>query len=188
MGRPVRNSTGPGTPMPTPHRGPGMPVSSSEERLEQDVDSVEAGIRAVLDVAPARRGAPRIRPSRVVTATSMLVAPRSATRTWPASARNASWRGGRPPVLGPTSPSTTRPRSISSPTRWATIARPSPVRVTSSDRDLERPRRTSSRTMTSASSASSGTGPWLVWTCSARGSIAQAMIGHIGRRQAGFCC
>ena len=32
----------------------------------------------------------------------MLVAPRSATSTWPASARNASWRGGRPPVLGPT--------------------------------------------------------------------------------------
>ena len=64
----------------------------------------------------------RIRPSRSVTATSMLVAPRSATRTWPASARKASRRGGRPPVLGPTSPSTTRPSSSSSPTRCATIA------------------------------------------------------------------
>ena len=33
----------------------------------------------------------------------------------------------------------TRPRSISSPTRWATIARPSPVRVTSSERERDLP-------------------------------------------------
>ena len=70
----------------------------------------------------------------------------------------SSWRGGRPPVLGPTSPSATRPRSISSPTRWATIARPSPVRATSSERDRDRPSRISSRTVTRASSASSGSG------------------------------
>ena len=68
-----------------------------------------------------------------------------------------AWRP--PPVLGPTSPSLTSPRSISSPTRWATIARPRPVRATSSERDRERPRRISSRTVTSASSASSGSGP-----------------------------
>ena len=75
---------------------------------------------------PARRDGRGSRPSRLVTATSMLVAPRSATSTWPASARNASWRGGRPPVLGPRSPSMTSPRSTSSPTRCATIARPRP--------------------------------------------------------------
>ena len=70
----------------------------------------------------------------MVTATSMLVAPRSATRTCPASARKVSWRGGRPPVLGPTSPSSTSPRSTSSPIRRATMARPRPVRATSSER------------------------------------------------------
>ena len=86
----------------------------------------------------------------------MLVAPRSATRTWPASARKPSWRGGRPPVLGPTSPSVTRPRSSSSWTRRATIARPSPVRSTSSERDRERPSRISSRTVTRSSRTSSG--------------------------------
>ena len=72
------------------------------------------------------------------------------------TARNDSWRGGRPPVLGPRSPSMTSPRSSSSPTRWATIARPSPVRSTSSERDRDRPSRISSRTTTRASSASSG--------------------------------
>ena len=68
----------------------------------------------------------------------MLVAPRSATRTWPASARNVSWRGGRPPVLGPNLTSTTRPSSISSPTRWATTPRLRPVRATSSERERDR--------------------------------------------------
>ena len=61
---------------------------------------------------------------------------------------------------GPDSPSVTRPRSTSSPTRCATIARPSPVRATSSDRDRDRPSRISSRTVTSASSASSASGAW----------------------------
>ena len=135
---------------------------------------------------PARRGGPRIRPSRVVSATSMLVAPRSATRTWPASARNASWRGGRPPVDGPTSPSTTRPRSMSSPTRWATIARPRPVRSTSSERDRDRPSRISSSTATSASRASSGSGDRaFAWSASAgprsSGSVVSVTVGMIRR-------
>ena len=52
----------------------------------------------------------------------------------------------------------TSPRSISSPTRCATTARPRPVRATSSERDRERPSRISSRTVTRASSASSGNG------------------------------
>ena len=85
----------------------------------------------------------------------MLVAPRSATRRWPASPRNEIRRGGRPPVLGPISPSTTSPSSSSSPTRCATTPRVRPVRATSSDREREPVERISSRTVTSASSASS---------------------------------
>ena len=89
----------------------------------------------------------------------MLVAPRSATRRWPASARNVSWRGGGRRCDGPRSPSDDEaPRSMSSPTRWATMARPSPVRATSSDRDRDRPRRISSSTRTRASRASSASG------------------------------
>ena len=123
IGRPASNSTGPGTPIPIPHSRPGRPcvVSSSES------NSASTRPRPCSGPASIRAGSswwPRIRPSSVVTATSMLVAPRSATRTWPPSAWKVSWRGGRPPVLGPTSPSVTRPRSISSPTRWATMARP----------------------------------------------------------------
>ena len=125
--------------MPTPHSRPGRRsvVRSS------DSNSTSTRPRQASGPASIRAGSSwwaRIRPSRVVTATSMLVAPRSATRTWPPSARNVSWRGGRPPVLGPTSPSVTSPRSISSPTRWATMARPSPVRSTSSERDRDRPK------------------------------------------------
>ena len=145
--------------MPMPHSRPGSPASVPEQLLEQRLDAAEAALRPGLDARPARRGGRGSGRRGVVTATSMLVAPRSATRTCPASARKVSWRGGRPPVLGPTSPSTTSPRSISSPTRWATIARPRPVRATSSERDRDRPRRTSSRTTTSASSDSSGSGP-----------------------------
>ena len=102
---------------------------------------------------------PRIRPSSVVIATSMLVAPRSATRTWPAVARKSSCRGGRPPVVGPTEPSATRPRSIELPDACGRRSRdPSPVRCTSSERDRDRPSRISSRTMTRSSSTSSGRG------------------------------
>ncbi len=68
-----------------------------------------------------------ILPPRSLRATSMLVAPRSATRTCPASAQNRIWREGRPPVLGAVSDSVTRPRATSSSTRWATTARPYPV-------------------------------------------------------------
>ena len=71
----------------------------------------------------ARRGSGR---ERSVRATAMLVAPRSATRTWPLAARNARCRGGRPPVLGPSSPSVISPRSMSSWTRRATIGATQP--------------------------------------------------------------
>ena len=157
IGRPDSNSTGPGTPMPMPHRRPGMSC------VVRSNDPNRASTRSRQRSGPSsmRAGSswwPRIRPSRLVTATSMLVAPRSATRTCPASAQKASWRGGRPPVLGPTSPSVTSPRSMSSWTRRATIARPRPVRVTSSERERDRPSRISSRTMTRASRTSSGRG------------------------------
>jgi hypothetical protein len=68
-----------------------------------------------------------ILPPRSLRATSMLVEPRSATRTCPASAQNRIWREGRPPVPGAVSDSVTRPRATSSSTRWATTARPYPV-------------------------------------------------------------
>jgi hypothetical protein len=143
---------------PDPPQPAGHGVGRRDELVEQLSTRSRTGLRTASIEAGSSRWA-RIWPSSVVSATSMLVAPRSATRRWPADARNESWRGGRPPVLGPTSPSTTRPRSSSSPTRWATIARPRPVRATSSERDRDRPNRTSSRTTTSASSDSSGRGP-----------------------------
>ncbi len=159
IGRPASNSTGPGTPMPIPHRRPGRAsvVRSSEATRASTRSRQRSGPASIL---AGSSWWPRMRPSSVVTATSMLVAPRSATRTYPPSDWKVSWRGGRPPVLGPTSPSLTSPRSMSSPTRCATIARPRPVRATSSARELDRPRRISSSTVTRASIASSGTGPW----------------------------
>ncbi len=93
-------------------------------------------------------------PSRSVTATAMLVAPRSATRRCPDSASKRSWRGGRPPVLGPMPDSVTRPRSRSSATRCATTVRDRPVRCEISSRERACPRRTASRTAVSVGSAS----------------------------------
>ena len=158
IGRPVANSTGPGTPMPMPHSRPGTPCvvatswsnsSSTRSRHASGPASIDAG----------SSWWPRIRPSSVVTATSMLVAPRSATRTWPASARNVSCRGGRPPVLRPDVALDDEP-ALDAARRPA--GRRSPARdrsaSTSSERDRDRPSRISSRTTTSASSASSGSG------------------------------
>ena len=82
IGRPGPNSTGPGTPMPMPHSRPGMScvVRSKESNSASTRSSARSGPSSI------RAGSswwPRIRPSRLVTATSMLVAPRSATRTMP---------------------------------------------------------------------------------------------------------
>ncbi len=152
-GRPLRNSTGPGIPMPMPHSRPGR----SRVAVVSSVNSSSTRWRQASGPAAMSDGSsrwPRMRPSRSVIATSMLVAPRSATRTCPASARKVIWRGGRPPVLGPISSSTTSPSSMSSATRWATMPRLRPVRATSSARDRDRAWRISSRIETSASSAS----------------------------------
>ena len=60
-------------------------------------------------------------------------------------------------MLGATD-STRKPRASSSLTRCVTIARESPVRSMSSERECARPRRTNSRMATMASSDSSGMG------------------------------
>ena len=104
-------------------------------------------------------------PAMHTTATSTLVAPMSATSRWPASARNSSWRGGRPPVLGATD-SKRKPRLSSSLTRCVTIARERPVRSMISEREWARPRRTRSRMATMASRDSSGTGRCFVMSTS----------------------
>ena len=50
IGRPVENSTGPGTPIPTPHRRPGRGTGGRPQLVEQLVDPLEAGLRAGGDV------------------------------------------------------------------------------------------------------------------------------------------
>ena len=49
IGRPVSNSTGPGTPMPMPHSGPGMSRVVARSGVEERVDAVQAGVRTRLD-------------------------------------------------------------------------------------------------------------------------------------------
>ena len=49
-GVPVSNSTGPGTPMPMPHRRPGSVARVGDQLTEQLVDAGQAALRPVADV------------------------------------------------------------------------------------------------------------------------------------------
>ena len=134
IGRPVENSTGPGTPIPTPHRRPGRDRVGRSSCVEQLVDALEAGLRAGRDL----RGLVVVPEDPAVEARDGDVdAGRAEVGDEDVAGIRAEGQlaGGRPPVLGPVSPSATSPRSISSLTRWATIARPRPVRSTSSERE-----------------------------------------------------
>jgi hypothetical protein len=86
MGRPVRNSTGPGTPMPMPHSAAGQVARRPQQLVEELLDARQAALGPGRDVGRLVT-VPEDPAIEVVTATSMLVAPRSATSRCPASAR-----------------------------------------------------------------------------------------------------
>ena len=50
MGRPVRNSTGPGTPIPMPHRCPGSDAARTAQLAEQLLDALQGDVRARRDI------------------------------------------------------------------------------------------------------------------------------------------
>ena len=166
MGRPVSNSTGPGTPMPTPHSRPGRPCVVRRSDSKSVVDAVEADLRTGLDVGRLV----------VVAEDPAIEASSPRHRCWSPRGRRPG-RGRRPPgtsaggAAGRPCSARRRPRR---PARARSARRPvgrrspgrGPSASTSSERDRERPSRISSRTVTNASSASSGSGanaaagPW----------------------------
>ena len=97
-GRPLSNSTGPGH----ADADPAHVVGSATDFLEQLVEALghparaPASGRAAMSRSAARSASGV--PPRSLTATRACVAPRSATRTTPASRLNASTVAGRPPV------------------------------------------------------------------------------------------
>ena len=85
--------------MPIPQSAPGG-LRLREHLVEERFDPRQHRVRTGGDVG----GLGDVREdlaARSVTATSTLVAPRSATSRWPASAQKRSLRGARPPVDGP---------------------------------------------------------------------------------------
>ena len=113
MGRPDSNSDRTRDADADAPQPAGDVLGRAQQRAEQRIDALEAAFRSVLDAGGFV----------VVTQDPAIEAgdgdvdarrPEIGDRTCPASAQKASWRGGRPPVLGPTSPSITSPRSISS--------------------------------------------------------------------------
>ena len=159
IGRPASNSSGPGDADADP-----------EERARRRRASARGTRRRAprrgrgrAPGPPRRRPAPaawaRIAPARSATATSMLVAPTSATSRWPTSARKRSCRGARPPVetapRRPRRPGRTRraPRGAG-----ATSARLRPVASRAAARVHEPWRRTKSSTSTRPGGMRSRTG------------------------------
>ena len=137
-GRPVANSTGPGTPTPTPRTSPRpRPASASSRRSARAASAAPAS--GPTSIARSSACSASTSPPRSVTARRECVAPRSAARTTPASRLNTKVRGGRPPVDWPSSASNTSRSAISASTRWATVERAIPVSSTSSARVLARP-------------------------------------------------
>ena len=140
-----RNSTGPGTPMPIPHSPPGRSRVAAVSSAEQLVDSCQAALRAGGDVrllvAMAQDAAIEVRHRHVDAGRAEVrdehVPGVRAEAHLPGRATARCSAPGRS--------STTRPSSISSPTRCATTPRLSPVPATSSARDRHRARRISSR-------------------------------------------
>ena len=135
-GRPLAKSTGPGTPSPvaqTASRSWPEAARSASKWASTSV-STSSGPSAI--GSSTARDAMRT-PARSATASVPWVAPRSAPRITPARGLNANRRGGRPPVEGADSTTTSR-WCISCSRRCPSVARLKPVTSTSSERVVAR--------------------------------------------------
>ena len=161
--------------MPMPHRRPGILGRRAQHRVEQDVDPVEARLGAVLDprglVVVAEDPAVEVGEGDV-DARGAEVGDQDVPGRRPGRRAGAA---GRPPVLGPTAPSATSPRSISS--RRGGRRSPGPGRCVrrARTRERDRPSRISSSTVTRPSRISSGSG-WRARQTSSAGSYAPLRV------------
>lgn len=127
-GRPVENSTGPGTPTPIERRVPGSrpaslrsacSVRSTWRSTDSGPSAIESGSSFVASVVAPMS----------ISATRQCEAPRSTPATACSRVRRWRRRGGRPPVEAPASAaiSSTKPCAMRASTRWEAVERASPV-------------------------------------------------------------